>query len=180
MKKRKFDLLMPLNAAVGIFLCGLLLGSVFTFVMQYANGAVEQEECTVVETQFIYYDEIRRLRRPMDIQEIAVYCSDGEKYFIDGVSINTELLDALDSLHTMDNITLQLHPRGNAIVEFTAGEKVLLEFEETIGRLGREADGFLVGGIIMYAFAIYAMVCLIWHLIKNCRRSILRLKPKQR
>ena len=81
---------MPLNLAVIMLLIGILLGSVFTFGMQYWNAKTTRESCAVVKTKFISYDEIWRINT-FEIVEIAVDCADGNRYFIDGVSINDEL-----------------------------------------------------------------------------------------
>ncbi len=61
---------MPLGLAVFLLVSGLLLGSIFTFGMSYWNSVVTREACTLVETQFVSYDEIWRPKRPMEIKEI--------------------------------------------------------------------------------------------------------------
>ena len=58
---------MPFGLAIGLLVVGILLGSVFTFGMQYWNAEVTRESCIFVETQFVSYDEIRRPTRPMEI-----------------------------------------------------------------------------------------------------------------
>ncbi len=58
---------MPLGLAIGLLIVGILLGSVFTFGMQYWNAEVTRESCIFIETQFISYDEIRQPKRPMEI-----------------------------------------------------------------------------------------------------------------
>ena len=50
----------PLGLAVFLLIAGLFLGSVFTFGMQYWNSEVTREECTLIDTQFVSYKEIRQ------------------------------------------------------------------------------------------------------------------------
>ena len=61
---------MPLNLAVIMLLIGILLGSVFTFGMQYWNAKTTRESCAVVKTKFISYDEIWHAKPYL---EYAVY-----------------------------------------------------------------------------------------------------------
>ena len=89
---------MPLGLAIFLLIAGLFLGSVFTFGMQYWNSEVTPEECTVIDTEFVSYEERHGVKRPMEIKEIAIDCANGERYFIDGVSINTDLKNSLSTL----------------------------------------------------------------------------------
>ena len=89
---------MPLGLAIFLLIAGLFLGSVFTFGMQYWNSEVTPEECTVIDTEFVSYEERHGVKRPMEIKEIAIDCANGERYFIDGVSINTDLKNSLSML----------------------------------------------------------------------------------
>ena len=66
---------MPLGLAVFVLIAGLFLGSVFTFGMQYWNSEVTREECTLIDTQFVSYEEIHQTKRPLEIKEIAVDCA---------------------------------------------------------------------------------------------------------
>jgi hypothetical protein len=159
---------MPLNLAVFMLVIGILLGSVFTFGMQYWNKKVSRDDCTVVETQFLSYYEIRELKRPMKIKEIAIDCVDGSRYFIDGVSINDELLNQLSLLSQNDNITLLIHPNSNStIVEFLSDQTVLLNFDETISKLDGEASGFLFLGFFMYFCALVGLYYTVYHIIRR-------------
>ncbi len=141
---------MPLGLAVFLLVSGLFLGSVFTFGMQYWNSVVTREACTLVETQFASYDEIRRPKRPMEIKKIAIDCVNDKRYFIDGVSINPALRNALRELSNQEDITLLIHPHSNTVVELSNEDGVLLKFDDTIKKLKNEALGFLFLGIFMF------------------------------
>ena len=158
---------MPLGVAVFLLIAGLFLGSVFTFGMQYWNSEVAREECTLIDTQFVTYKEIRQQKRPMKIKEIAVDCANDERYFIDGVSINSDLRNSLSELSQLQEIHLLIHPNSNTIVEFSTENGTILTFDETIRKLGGEATGFLFLGLFMYFCSLVGLYYTFFHIIKK-------------
>ena len=171
MRKRKSDP-MPFKLAVFMLAIGILLGSVFTFGMQYWNQNIPKEECKVVKTQFLAYDEIWHAKPTVSIVEIAIDCTDGNRYFIDGVSINEELRNQLSSLSKNDNITLLIHPNSNTIVEFSSGNGILLSFDDTINKLDGEASGFLFLGLFMYLCALVGLYYTVYHIIRRKPKAV--------
>ncbi len=166
MKKRKLNP-MPFNLAVFMLVIGILMGSIFTFGEQYWNKNVPREECMVVKTQFLSYDERWNVKPTLRIVEIAIDCADGNTYYIDGVSINEELQDQLSLLSKNDNITLLIHPNSNTIVEFFNDQTVLLTYEETISKLDGESFGFLFLGFFMYFCALVGLYYIVYHIIRR-------------
>lgn len=162
---------MPLGLAIGLFVIGIFLGSVFSFGMQYWNKEVTKDSCKVVETQFISYEEIRQLKRPTEVKEIAIDCANDERYFIDGVSINTKLKNALSALSEQENIVLLIHPNSNTIVELSTEDGTILAFSETIHNLDGEATGFLFLGLFMYFCSLVGLYYIVFHIIKKKRRK---------
>ena len=158
---------MPLGLAIFLLIAGLFLGSVFTFGMQYWNSEVTREDCTLIDTQFVSYKEIRQPKRPMEIKEIAVYCVNNERYFIDGVSINSDLRNSLSELSKHQKIYILIHPNSNTIVEFSTENGTILTFNETIHKLGREATGFLFLGLFMYFCSLVGLYYTAFHIIKK-------------
>lgn len=171
MKKRKSD---PMSFGLAVFMLviGILLGSVFTFGTQYWNKSIPRDDCTVVETEFLSHEEIRQPKRIMKIKKIAIDCADGNRYFIDGVSINEELRNQLSSLSKNDNITLLIHPNSNTIVEFSSGNGVLLSFDDTINKLDGEASGFLFLGLFMYLCALVGLYYTVYHIIRRKPKAV--------
>ena len=166
MRKSKSDP-MPLKLAVFMLVIGVLLGSVFVFGMQYWNKSIPREDCTVIETQFISYDEIWHYKPTARIIEIAIDCANGNRYFIDGVSINKELQNKLSSLSKNENITLLIHPNSSTIVEFSNADNILLSFDETITKLGGEASGFFFVGLFMYFCALVGAYYVVYHIVRR-------------
>ena len=158
---------MPLGLAIFLLIAGLFLGSVFTFGMQYWNSEVTREDCTLIDTQFVSYKEIRQPKRPMEIKEIAVDCVNNERYFIDGVSINSDLRNSLSELSKHQKIYILIHPNSNTIVEFSTENGTILTFNETIHKLGGEATGFLFLGLFMYFYSLVGLYYTAFHIIKK-------------
>ena len=163
MRKRKSEP-MPLKFAAFMLAVGILMGSVFTFGMNYWNARVTRESCKVINTQFLSHDEIWN-HRTVRIKEIAIDCANGNRYFIDGVSIDTEFRNELSLLSENENITLLIHPNSNTIVEFTGKHGTLLRFDETIDKLDDESSGFLFLGIFMYFCAVVGLYYVVLHII---------------
>ena len=126
-----------------------------------------REDCTLIDTQFVSYKEIRQPKRPMEIKEIAVDCVNNERYFIDGVSINSDLRNSLSELSKHQKIYILIHPNSNTIVEFSTENGTILTFNETIRKLGGEATGFLFLGLFMYFCSLVGLYYTAFHIIKK-------------
>lgn len=157
----------PLHYAIGLLVVGFILGSVFSFGLKYWNDTTPRESCRLVETKFLSYDTINHARKPMHITEIAIDCINRERYFIDGVSVNPELLQTLSELSEQEKITLLIHPNSNTIVEFSYEGGNILSFNETITKLNAEASGFLFLGFFMYLCSLLGLYHTILHIIKH-------------
>ena len=164
MKKVKKNESLSLSQSVLLLVIGVFLGCIFTFGMQYWNQEVSKDNCTIVETQFIDY-RITKSHRSAN-REVVLTCSDSERYFIDGVLINSELKSNLSQLKTNDEITLLIHPTSNSVVEFSAGDVTLINFDEAINKLGNEATEFLVLGMFMYLCALLGLGNIILNIVK--------------
>ena len=158
----------PISFGLAVFLVisGLVVGSIFTFGMQYWDAEVTREECILVETRFASYEEIRSGRRN-SIQEIAINCVDGNRHYVDGVSINPDLINSISKLSPMQEITLLIHPNDDAIVEFSTEEGNIIEFDDTMRKLGVEATAFLIMGLFMYLMACIGLYSIVRHIVQK-------------
>lgn len=163
---------MPLGMAITLMIGGIFLGSIFSFGMQHWNKEVAQEDCIRIETQFLEYVEIRQPKRPAAIKEIAIDCANGKRYFIDGVSINSELREKVSMLASNEDITLFIHPNSNTIVELSTNSDTILIFSETIDKLGGEATGFLFLGLFMYICSLIGLYYTVWHGVQKWKRKV--------
>ena len=155
---------MPLKMAIVLLITGIFLGSIFSFGMQYWNKDVTQEKCIKIQTQFVGYKEVWRKG---NIQEIAIDCTNGDRYFIDGESINLELKEYITKIATNENITLFIHPNSDTIMEFSTNLGTILTFSETVDKLSKEATGFLFLGFFMYFCSLVGLYFVVWHIIKK-------------
>ena len=155
MKSKKMRLSM--QQAIFFLVVGLLLGTVFTFGMSHWNEEIPRESCKYIETEFLDYHERHPLGKPSHIKEIMIDCSNGERYSIDGVSINGELKNALENLSEGERIRLLIHPNSDTILEFSCNEGLILEFKDTIKKLGQEKNGFGIWGGFMYLLALVGL-----------------------
>ena len=155
-----------LGQSLVLLVLGLLMGTVFTFGVQYWNETVTKEECRYIETQFLDYKEIKQRSR---INQIAIDCADGERYFIDQVSINTRLREDLAELEKNDNITMLIHPKGGNIVELRHYGAELLSFEESMENLDKDAKTFSYLGLLMYLVSFLGLICTVLNVSKNIK-----------
>jgi len=158
----------PLGTAIFLLIAGIFLGTIFTFGMQYWNEEVPLEACEVIERQIIDCDLIRARKSRTRIKQIAIDCANGERYFIDGVSSNKELQNRIAALTEQDDITLILHPNNaTTVIGMMTENDTLLDFDETIEKLGNEATGFMFLGIFMYLCSIIGL----YHIIRRKKRG---------
>ena len=143
-----------MQQAIFFLIVGLLMGTVFTFGMSHWNENVPREACKYVETEFLDYHENRSRH---STREIIIACSDGERYSIDSVSINEELKNAVKNLSEGEKITLLIHPNQDKILELSDGDGLILEFEDTITKLGKEKNAFGILGGFMYLLALVGL-----------------------
>ena len=155
---------MPLSLAVIVLIGGIILGSLFSFGMQYWNKEITFEECNKVQTQFLRYKENRRRGF---LQEIIIDCANGERYFIDGTTVNSEVQERISKIHCNEDITLFIHPNSDTVVEFSTSSDTILIFSEAVDDLDEEANGFLYLGLFMYFCSLVGLYYVIWHGIQK-------------
>lgn len=158
---------MPLPFAVVMLVVGLFLGNIFTFGMRYWNARVTEEDCISVETQFLDYQKTYRSKSPLRVNEIFVYCADGNRYTIDSVSVNEQLQQKLSMLSENVPIKLLIHPNSDTIVAFSTDQHLLLDFEETINKLDTDATGFMLIGLFLYFCALTGLYYIVDHFFRK-------------
>ena len=162
-----------------LLIAGLLVGTIFTFGMQYWNAPIAERDAITDTAIFASYD-IRR-GRSGSTKEVIVRFEDRDQLYIDGVCASSALINQLKMLQKGDEVMLTIHPNSNTILELELGNLTLLEFDQTTKKLTNEATGFGVLGMLCYAAALTALVQLM-QLRKTRRlitkRSICVKKPK--
>ena len=142
-----------------LLIAGLIMGTVFTFGMQYWNAPVTKEES--IHTTAIYESYATQRERGR-VKEIIVRFKDHEQLYIDGVCINDMLLDSIDSFVPGIELSMIVHPNSNTIMELHADNQVLLEFQNTSEKLTGEATGFMGLGLFCYVLSVCGLISLLF------------------
>ena len=142
-----------------LLIAGLIMGTVFTFGMQYWNAPVTKEES--IHTTAIY-ESYATQREQGRVKEIIVRFKDHEQLYIDGVCINDTLLNSIDSFVPGIELSMIVHPNSNTIMELHADNQVLLEFQNTSEKLTGEATGFMGLGLFCYVLSVCGLISLLF------------------
>ncbi len=148
MKKSKK---MKTGDAIFLLIAGLIMGTVFTFGMKYWNAPIKPDEAKHVTATFSSYKESKRRGH---VQEIILRFDDHEQLYIDGVSINNKLRDAISEIEVGTTIEMMVHPNSNTILEMGVGTTKLLEFHDSVQKLTAEVSGFMYLGFFCYLMAL--------------------------
>ncbi len=156
MKKSKS---MTKAEAIFLLVAGLFMGTVFTFLVQYANAPVSREESRHITAVFSSYGTQRERGR---VKEIIVRFADHDQLYIDGSCISDALLDSVEILSPGTELTMIVHPNSNTILDLRVGKLVLLEFEAASNKLAKEAKGFLGLGLFCYVLSACGLCRLVF------------------
>ena len=99
-----------------LLIAGLIMGTVFTFGMQYWNAPISQEEAICTTAVYTSYTE--QLERG-HVKEMIVRFEDHEQLYIDGACINEELRDRIHNLEPGTELSLIVHPNSNTLYMFS-------------------------------------------------------------
>lgn len=147
-----------------LLIAGLIMGTVFTFGMQYWNAPITHEEAIHTTAVFSSYKE--QLKRG-HVKEIIVLFEDHEQLYIDGVCINAELRDNIHNLTPGTELSLIVHPNSNTIMDLRIGEAVFLEFQDTSEKLTGEATGSMGLGLFCYVLSVCGLFSLLFRKSDN-------------
>lgn len=147
MKKSK-----PMTKKDALFLliAGLIMGTVFTFGMQYWNAPITQDEAIHTDAVFLSYKEQRGNGY---IKEIIVQFEDHEQLYIDGACISQELVDKINTITPGTAVSIIFHPHSDTIMQMCTDTVEVLEFEDSVRKLDSEAGVFFYLGIFCYIMA---------------------------
>ncbi len=93
---------------------GLIMGTVFTFGMQYWNAPIAQEDA--VHTIAVFSSYVER-KDDGHVKEIIVRFEDHEQRYIDGVCINEKLRSDMRTIAPGTELSLMIHPNANTILD---------------------------------------------------------------
>ena len=109
-----------------LLIAGLIMGTVFTFDMQYWNAPITQEEAVCITVVFESYTEQKGRGH---VKEIILRFEDYEQLYVDGVCVTEELRNSIHGLAPGTPLTLMVHPNSKTIMDLKVGNLVLLDFQ---------------------------------------------------
>lgn len=142
-----------------LLIAGFIMGTVFTFGMQYWNAPVTKVESIHATAIYESYATQREQGR---VKEIIVRFKDHEQLYIDGACINDMLMNSIDSLVPGTELSMIVHPNSNTIMELHADNQVLLDFQDTVEKLTAEATGFMGLGLFCYVLSVCGLISLLF------------------
>lgn len=159
---RRLKKLPSLGQAIFLLVIGLILGTVFTVLMQHTQGPVTMDEAIPVSAvmQDVRGSYTRRYRQGTRLQEILIRFEDHEQLSIDSTIATEALLNRLSGYAPGTAFDMLVHPNSDTILTLRINEQTILTFEESIAKLQRENTGFFVLGAVMYLFAAFGLFTL--------------------
>ena len=142
-----------------LLIAGVIMGTVFTFGMQYWHAPITQEEA--IRSTAIYASYKEQIERGR-VTEITLHFEDHEQMYIDGVCVSEDLRDSIHSLTPGTQLSLMAHPNSNTIMDLKAENHVLLDFNTTSEKLTGEATGFMGLGFFCYALSALGLTGLLF------------------
>lgn len=137
---------------------GLIVGTVFTFGMQYWNSPITKDEATYTEAIFSSYKE---RYKDGNVNELILYFENHDELTVDNTCCSQEVVDKIHSLKEGAILKIYYHPHSNKILEMTCNGNTILQFDNSASKLSRDRQGFTALGIIMYFVAVYGVIMLI-------------------
>lgn len=137
---------------------GLIVGTVFTFGMQYWNSPITKDEAIYAEAVFSSYEEVYKNG---SINELIIHFENYDDLSIHNTCCSRQVIDGIRSLKQGEKLKIYYHPKSGNIMELLCNGKVILQFEDASKRLSRDRQGFTALGIFMYAGVVYGVVILI-------------------
>lgn len=139
-----------------LLMIGLIMGTIFTFGMQYWNAPVEKSDTSEITAKYLSHK--KHYGGNQNPKVIYVYFENLEVMTIDGECINEKLMINLDAIESETEMVLRLHPNANTILDMRTKDIIILEFDETVNKLVDESKGFMWLGVVCYLFGLFGLI----------------------
>lgn len=160
-RKRTKGKPIPVGTAIFMLVAGIILGSVFTFGMQYWNSDIKREDALRIEATYEKHT-VREYRvKNTRTRRVVLYFADNDPLSIDSAYVNDDLLETLDGLTEGTKAIMLVHPNSDTSLDMRAGGACILDFTDTERIMGGQKTGFLILGVVMYFCAAYAVYSLV-------------------
>ena len=169
MRNLLLKLLPAPNIAAVLLILGSILGTVFTFGMQYWGADIQREDAIETSGDFESYRIIYgygRLRGSNQINEITINLVGCEPVSIDGACVTEGLIDRLDAIEEGTKLQLLVHPNSGTVWELKDGEETILDFEYSKQHIKLENTIFAYLGGFMYFCALAGLISLVMRIFE--------------
>ena len=162
---RRLKKLPSLGQANILLVFGLLLGTVFTALMDYTQGPVTMEEARPVSAVM---EDVRgsygRRSRRNSLREILIRFEDNDQLGIDHPVANKAMLDKLLSVAPGTTFDMLVHPNSSTILALTIGGEEIVGLDDAVAKLCGEYKGCFWMGSCLYAAATFGAYVVILRL----------------
>lgn len=162
---RRLKKLPDLGQAVFLLIAGLIMGTVFTFLMDYTQGPVPVEEARPVSAVM---QDVRgsygRQNSRNSLREILIRFEDYKQLGIDHPVANKAMLDKLLSVAPGTTFDMLVHPNSATILELRIDGEEIVSFDDAVAKLSRENKAFFWMGVCLYAAAAFGAYVVILRL----------------
>lgn len=162
---RRLKKLPSLGQAICLLVFGLLMGTVFTVLMQYTQGPVTIDEARPVSAVM---EDVRgsygRRNRRNSLREILIRFEDHAQLEIDHPVANRAMLDKLLSVAPGTTFDMLVHPNSSTILALSIDGEEIIGFDAAMAKLRGETTAFFWMGICLYAAAAFGAYVVILRL----------------
>lgn len=146
-----------LGQSIWLIVIGLIMGTVFTVLMDYTQGPVTMEEARPVSAVM---EDVRgsygRRNRRNSLREILIRFEDHAQLGIDHPVANKAMLDKLLSVAPGTTFDMLVHPNSSTILALTIDGEEIVIFDDAVAKLSGENKAFFWMGVCLYAIAAFA------------------------
>ena len=165
-RTRRLKKLPSLGQAILLLVAGLLMGTVFTVLIDYTQEPVTMKEARPVSAvmEDVRGSYTRRYRQGIRLQQILILFEDYEQLSIDSVIATEALLNRLSGYAPGTTFDMLVHPNSATILELRIDGKEIVSFDDAVAKLSGENKAFFWMGVCLYAAAAFGAYVVILRL----------------
>ena len=162
-KKRSWLIDTPVWVCVILFVLGLLLCTVFPYIVWYEGELIERDEAIPCSATLESYVK-RHSPRGGGLNRVELRFTDHDSLDMDAAYFDADIQNKLD-LYRGETVDMLLHPNSNNIWEMKCGDTVILAFEDAKSGILYDNIGMTVilGGFGCFVVIVMVIsLCLKW------------------
>ena len=145
--------------AVFLLVVGLILGTVFVFLVGYTNAPITKKQAVFAAPHFESYEvEYGKYKR---VVEVIVRFSDHKQTSVAGSLANGDFMEKIDRIPPGTQVEMLLHPHSSGVLKLMHGEECLVRYDDAISEMATERKIGMCVGVFMYLLALIGAAKLI-------------------